>query len=160
MRRLALAALAAAGIMATAMPAFAVTVETQFSPEFQKQLDKKWGVREGEILSKSLTERIERQFAREGVNPARVVVTIDDAIPNRPTFKQISDRIGLDPIRSISIGGAKLSGVAYDASGKEIGKLDYKWYETDISQVYGYGTWTDAEWTFDRFANRFAKQID
>lgn len=160
MRRLALAALTAAGVMATAMPASAVTVETQFSTDFQTKLDKKLGAREGEILTRSLTNRIERQFARQGVDAARVVVTIDDAVPNHPTFKQLGDRIGLDGFRSVGIGGAKLSGVAYDAAGNQIGQLDYKWYETDITQVYGYGVWTDAETTFNRFANRFAKEID
>jgi hypothetical protein len=106
-----------------------------------------------------VAHKIEKNFARQGVTADHVVVTIDDATPNRPTFGQVSNKIGLDPIRSISIGGAKLSGTAYDASGKELGSLSYDWYETDISQVRGYATWTDAEYTFDRFANRLAKKV-
>ena len=116
-------------------------------------------MREGEILSDALTRKIERNFARRGVNADHVVVTIEDAAPNRPTFGQVSKKPGLDPIRSISIGGAKLSGSAFDASGKEIGALSYDWYESDISQVIGYATWTDAEQTFDRFASRLAKKV-
>ena len=155
-----LALVAVAGFFAlSALPAFAVTVETKFSPAFQKKLDKDLGVREGEILSDALTRRIEKSFAKQGVKADHVVVTIDDAAPNRPTLGQVSNKMGLDPIRSISIGGAKLSGSAYDASGKEIGALSYDWYETDISQVIGYTTWTDAEQTFGRFAAKLAKKI-
>lgn len=155
-----LALVAIAGFVLAAAPAFAVTVDTKFSPEFQKKLDKDLGIREADVLSDSLSRRIEKSFAREGVQADHVVVTIVDAVPNRPTFGQVSKRIGLDPIHSIGVGGAKLTGTAYDASGKEIGSFDYDWYETDISQVFGYATWTDAEQTFSRFANRFAKKLD
>jgi hypothetical protein len=156
-----LALVAAAGFFAlSAMPAFAVTVETKFSPEFQKKLDKDLGVREGAILSDYLTRKIEQNFDSRGVKADHVVVTIADAKPNRPTLGQVSKKIGLDPIRSISIGGATLSGMAYDASGKEIGSFSYDRYETDIRQVRGYSTWTDAEQTISQFANRFAKKLD
>jgi hypothetical protein len=157
--RLALVALAAAGFTLAAAPAFAVTVETKFSPEFQKKLDKDLGVREGKVLSDSLSNRIEKTFAKKGVQADHVVVTIDDAVPNRPTMGQMSNKLGLDPIRSIGVGGAKLTGMAYDASGNEIGTFSYNWYETDIRQVRGYATWTDAETTFSQFANRFAKKV-
>jgi hypothetical protein len=157
--RLALVAIAAAGFTLAAAPAFAVTVETKFSPEFQKKLDKDLGVREGRVLSESLSKQIVRTFEKKGVQADHVVVTIDDAVPNRPTIGQVSNKLGLDPIRSIGVGGAKLTGSAYDASGKEIASLSYDWYETDISQVRGYATWTDAENTFSKFANRFAKKV-
>ncbi|MEP7210222.1 MAG: hypothetical protein ABI740_05235, partial [Alphaproteobacteria bacterium] len=110
--RFAHVAIAAVGFALVAAPAFAVTVETKFSPEFQKKLDKDLGVREGEVLSDSLSRKIERIFDRKGVKADHVVVTIDDAVPNRPTMGQVSNKLGLDPIRSIGIGGAKLSGLA------------------------------------------------
>lgn len=157
--RFALAALVGIAFTALAPVASALTVETKIAPEFQTKLEKDYGVREADILSKALVSKIESQFARQGVKADRVVVTIHDAKPNRPTMQQISEKVGLDPIRSISIGGAKLSGVAYDASGAEVGALDYKWYETDISQVLGQSTWSDARWSFDRFARRFADKL-
>jgi len=88
-----------------------------------------------------------------------VVLTIEDAQPNRPTFAQVSSKPGLDPIRSISIGGAKVSGIAYDAAGAEIGTCSYDWYETDIMQVVSATTWTDARSVFARFATRCAKKL-
>jgi hypothetical protein len=152
------AALAGLAILA-APAASALTVETKMSTEFQKKLDKDYGVREANILTAALTSKIENQFARQGVKADRVVVTIEDAKPNRPTFQQVSDKPGLDPMRSISIGGAHLVGIAYDASGKEIGTLDYDWYETDLTNVIAATTWSDARWTFDRFARRFADKL-
>jgi hypothetical protein len=156
--RIVLAALAGLALAAAA-PASALTVEAKISPEFQKKLDEDYGVREAKVLSNYLVSKIEGHFARQGVQADRVVVTIEDAKPNRPTFHQVSSRPGLDPIRSISIGGAHLTGIAYDASGKEIGALDYDWYETSLENTMTSTTWTDARWTFDRFARRFADKL-
>ena len=153
------AILALAGLALAAAPASALTVETVIAPEFQTKLEKDYGVREASVLTEKLALRIEQQFARQSPGADRVVVTIHDAKPNRPTFQQVSNKPDLDPIRSISIGGAKLSGVAYDASGREIGSLDYNWYETDLSQVIAAATWSDASWAFDRFARRFAAKV-
>lgn len=158
MRIAALAASALAGILLAA-PAFAVTVETKMSPEFQEKLEDDIGVREAKVLSDVLTRKITSIFADRGVTADKVVVTIEDARPNKPTMEQVSNKPGLDPINSVSIGGAKLSGIAYDASGAEIGRFDYRWYETDISNVIAVSTWTDARSTFDKFARRFADKL-
>ncbi|MDZ4761469.1 MAG: hypothetical protein SGJ21_10390 [Alphaproteobacteria bacterium] len=155
--RVALIALASFAV--AALPASALTVETHLSSKFQEKLKDDYGVREGGILSEALANRVEKIFNREGIAADRVVVTIEDAKPNRPTFEQVSDRPGLDPIRSISLGGARIVGVAYDASGKELGSLDYDWYETDLSNSLAVSTWSDARWTFSRFAERFADRL-
>ncbi len=153
--RVQLAALA--GLMIAAVPAHAVTVEAKYSDDFKTKLEDDLGAREGRVLTDIISQKIEKQFA--GTGAERVVVTIEDAKPNRPTMHQVSEKIGLDPIRSFSIGGAKLSGVAYDASGREIGKFDYKWYETDITMAQYQTTWHDARWAIDRFARRFADEV-
>jgi hypothetical protein len=151
------AALAAAAILAG--PACALTVEANVSADFQKKLADDYGVRETKVLTDALTTKIETAFKAHGVNAERVVVTIEDAKPNRPTWQQVSDKPGLDAMRSISIGGAHVKGVAYDASGKEIGTYDYDWYETDLSNVVAANTWSDARSSFDRFARRFADKL-
>ncbi len=150
------AALAAAIL---AVPASALTVEANVSAGFQKKLADDYGVRETKILTDALTTKIEKAFAAQGVKADRVVVTIEDARPNRPTWQQVSDKPGLDAMRSISVGGAHVKGAAYDASGKEIGTYDYNWYETDLSSVIAANTWSDARSTFDRFARRFADKL-
>ncbi len=151
---------ALAGLALAAAPAAsALTIEAKISPAFQEKLDKDYGVRETKVLTSYLTSKIESHFTRQGVKADRVVVTIEDAKPNRPTFEQVSEKPGLDPIRSISLGGAHITGIAYDASGKEIGTLDYDWYETSLENTIASTTWTDARWSIDRFARRFADKL-
>jgi hypothetical protein len=158
MRISAVAISALAGLL-LATPAFAVTVEARTSPEFQTKLKKDLGVREEKILSDALTKRVTKIFNERGIKADRVVVTIEDAKPNHPTWEQVSQKPGLDPLRSVSIGGAHVTGIAYDASGAEIGRYDYDWYESDLSNVIPSATWSDAHTTFDRFARRFAQKL-
>lgn len=157
--RIATIAISAIAGLLMASPAMALTVEAKVSTDFQKKLDKDIGVREADVLAKILTTKIENAFAAKGVKAERVVVTIEDARPNRPTMEQVSNKPGLDPIRSISTGGAHVTGIAYDASGAQIGTYDYDWYETDLSNVIPGTTWTDARTSFDRFARRFADKL-
>lgn len=151
--------LVAGAALAIVAPASAVTVEVTQSEAFKEKLADDYGEREADILAASLERRIEAAFERDGVSADRVVVTIEDAKPNRPTFQQLSDRPGLDGIRSKSIGGAKVTGVAYDASGAQIGELSYDWYESDITMVIAGHTWHDANWAFDRFARKLARSL-
>lgn len=151
--------LVAGAALALAMPAAALTVEVSQSEAFQEKLADDYGEREAAVLASALQKKLEAAFQRAGVDAERVTLVIEDAKPNRPTFQQLSDRIGLDPIRSISIGGAKVHGIAYDASGAQIGELTYDWYETDITQAVGMSTWHDARWAFDRFARKFAREL-
>ncbi len=156
-----IATLAASALAAVimAMPAAALTVEAKISTEFQKKLDDDFGQREARILTESLTGKVNSIFTSRGINAERVVVTIEDAKPNRPTFEQVASKPGLDGMRSISLGGARVTGIAYDAAGKEIGTLDYDWYESDLSNTVGSTTWTDARTAFDRFSRRFADKL-
>ncbi len=157
--RIATVAISALAGLLLAAPAFAVTVEAKTSPEFQAKLKKDIGVREEKILTDALTKRITKIFNERGIKAERVVVTIEDAKPNHPTWEQTSNKPGLDPMRSVSVGGAHVTGIAYDASGKEIGRYDYDWYESDLSNVIPAATWSDAQTTFDRFARRFAQKL-
>ncbi len=157
--RFATLAATALATLALALPASALTVEAKVSPEFQKKLDDDIGAREAATLTEAVTRKVTDVFTARGIQADRVEVTIEDARPNRPTFQQVSDKPGLDSIHSISIGGAKVSGVAYDASGREIGRFNYNWYENNLSNVFGSATWTDARTTFARFANRFADKL-
>jgi hypothetical protein len=158
MRIAALAASALAAIL-MAMPAAALTVEAKISTEFQKKLDDDIGLREAKVLTEALTRKVSAAFANRGINADRVVVTIEDAKPNKPTMEQVSNKPGLDSMRSLSVGGARVTGIAYDAAGKEIGSLDYDWYETDLYSALGSTTWTDARTAFDRFSRRFADKL-
>jgi hypothetical protein len=157
--RIATIAISALLGLAMASPAMAQTIEAKVSADFQKKLEDDIGVRESKFLTDALTTKVKNVFAAKSVNAERVVVTIEDAKPNRPTMEQVSNKPGLDAMRSISVGGARVTGAAYDAAGKELATIDYHWYETDLRNVIAATTWTDARTTFDRFARRFADKL-
>ncbi|MBU6319352.1 MAG: hypothetical protein KGS00_06830 [Alphaproteobacteria bacterium] len=155
--RKALSALACIAILA--MPASALTVETRFSTAFQEKLEKDYGVREADGLARALKQDVEKALSKIETTADRVVLTIEDAQPNRPTMKQTSDKPGLDSIRSVSLGGAHVSGIVYDPQGRQIASLDYDWFETDLSNAVPGGVWSDARRAFSRYASRLAKDL-
>jgi hypothetical protein len=151
-------ALAAAAMMASATAALAApaTVQVTVSPDLQGKAVKKYGQRDIDELASALQRNVETQLARTGAYAdARIELTLVDAKPNRPTFKQMGDKPGLS-YESFSIGGASIQGRAVAADGTVI-PLGYKWYESDITQVMPSGTWSDAEWTISRFAWNLAR---
>ncbi len=151
----------AAGLAAlAATSAQAATIEVGYSEDFQEKLSEELGEREGERLSEYVTKALEDAFAKRGVDVARVEVTIEDAKPNRPTFEQLSREPGLDFARSISIGGADLTAIAYDAAGNVVTEIDYDWFENDIRDVVASATWTDARRATRRFANKVAEALE
>ena len=134
--------LAALALLA-APAALAGQINVTFSPEFTEELNDEYGMREAK---------------KAGLDIARIDVTILDAKPNKPTFKQLGDTPGLDYGGSKSIGGMKLSATAFDASGNATGELTYDWYENDIRYA-GISTWQDAKRASDRFARKFVKEL-
>ena len=150
---------AAIGALAILPIAAATEVAVTYSDDFAEELADNYGEREGEELTEDIVDDLERAFARAGVTPAKVDITIVNAKPNRPTFQQMRDEPGLDPFRSISIGGMKLTGTAYDADGNVLASQEYGWFENDIRDVIGSGVWTDANRASRRFAKKLAPQL-
>ncbi len=151
--------LAAALVAGLAPAAMAAEINVTYAPEFSEKLADDYGEREGVYLSERVRADLERALAKAGADVARVDVTILDAKPSRPTFKQGGDEPGLDMHRSVSVGGMKLSAVTYDAAGNASEPFEYKWFETDITQA-GLTTWHDARRASSRFAARYAKTVD
>lgn len=152
-----LIALSVAALLASATGALAApaSVSVTIAPALQKTFDKTYGVREAERLTKDLRTSVEKSLTKTGAyDGARVDLVLTDVKPNRPTFKQLGDKPGLS-MESFGVGGASITGKVVAADGKET-PIAYKWYESDIRQSYGDWVWSDAEWTFDRFAHRLA----
>ncbi|MEM7493164.1 MAG: hypothetical protein AAF296_07245 [Pseudomonadota bacterium] len=145
--------------LAFAPLAQATTVNVSYSEDFAEKLDQDYGEREGERLVEKITKDLTSEFSERDLDVARIEVTIIDAKPNRPTFKQLGDTPGLDGFRSRSLGGMSLEGTAFDTDGNELGAKSYRYFETDIRQVIATGTWGDARRASDRFARRFAKEL-
>lgn len=150
-------ALAAAALLSSATVAFAApaSVTVTVGPELQKKAVEKYGARDVDRLATELQKGVERKLTRTGAyDGATIELTLVDAVPNRPTFKQLSDTPGLS-FESFGIGGARIEGQAI-APGGAVTPLKYSYYETDIRQSRGNSTWWDAQWTISRFADRLA----
>lgn len=148
--------LIAAMLGALLMPvANAANIDVSYSDDFQEKLEDDYGPKEGEKLAEDIRDDIEHAFKKANIDPARVTVVIVDAKPNRPTMQQLSDKPGLDMLRSKSIGGMDLKGIAYDADGNVIAEIEYDWYESDIRNVVAASVWSDA----NRASRRFAKEL-
>lgn len=150
-------ALAVAALLSSATAAFAApaSVTVTVGPELQKKAIEKYGVRDIDRLAAELRKDVERELARTGAyDGARIELVLVDAQPNRPTFKQLGDKPGLS-FQSFGIGGARIVGQAI-APGGAVTPLKYSYYETDIRQSWDRSTWSDAEWTMNRFAYRLA----
>lgn len=146
------ATLALAGSANAADPLSTVSsVEVKLSPELQKKAAEDYGVRDVQRLADNLKKDVERELQRTGVLAGgRVELTLVDARPNRPTFKQLGDRPGLS-MESFGIGGAAIEGQAISVDG-HVTPVRYNWYESDIRQARVSTTWSDAERAIDRFA--------
>lgn len=160
---LALASLAA--LFALALPANAAPVNltpVSFSPEFQSALDEDLGAREGERLREDLVRAVTRELNARGASIGQGGITIElliiDADPNRPTWRQMTDRPGLDMIRSISIGGADLRAILRGPDGQAISEITHRRYDYNIddSGVRAATTWTAAQRAMRGFAQRVA----
>jgi len=146
------AALALASAVSAQPSAVVVTV----SPDFAKAAEE-LGQRDVQQQIDDLTATVTRVLTqRDALDGARVELTITDLKPNRPTMEQISNKPGLDPIRSISIGGAAIEGTVTTASG-EVQPVKYDYYSSTLADVRGYSTWQDARTAYDRLARNLAE---
>ena|SRR5258706_8461660 len=139
---------------ALSTPISAVTVD--IGPALQAKADK-YGQKDIDKLAKELRQDVERSLSRTGsAGPGGAVLhlVLADAVPNRPTFKQLGDHVGLS-YESFGVGGATIDGAVIYPDGRNQ-PVHYRWYETDIRQSADTWTWTDATWTFQQFADRLA----
>jgi hypothetical protein len=148
------AAVAALGFGATAFAQPApqgVDVNVSIGPSLQKHADD-FGARELNDISKDLGDSVRHAVSRSRADrPVRVELVIEDAVPNRPTFAQLSRTPGLS-LRSIGVGGARISGVATYADGSQR-PIREQFYETDLREERGASTWYDADRAFDQVAS-------
>jgi hypothetical protein len=154
MKRL-LAAAAGLTLAAAAGAASAAQVSVSVGPELQKQ-SRAYGAAEVRDLAKDLQTTVQRALDRAGPNaPQRVDLVLEAAQPNRPTFSQLGAVPGLS-MRSVGLGGAAITGTVTDAGGATQ-PLSYRWYETDLRNVIGLTTWSDADRAFDQLAHSLAR---
>lgn len=154
MRIVTLAAVAALSLAAPALAA-EPEVTVSYGPKLEKKIDE-YGAREVDQLAEDLRKSVLKATAgNPSLDGARIELVLEDVVPNRPTFQQMSDKPGLS-FESFGVGGASISGRVTLADGASR-PVSYRWYETDIRWAWPSGTWSDAEQTFDRFARSLAR---
>ncbi len=141
---------------ATVALASPVSVTVSIAPALQKKAEQTLGVRDVKQLASQLKSIVEKRLAKTSAyDGSRIELVLADAQPNRPTFKQMSDKPGLS-YQSFGIGGAEIEGRATDADGS-VTPIAFKYYESDIRDSSRGGTWTDAEDTFEMFASSLSR---
>lgn len=122
-----------------------------------------YGEKELTRLAERMEKRLGKHLAKQGVSVdaqadtvLRVVIT--DAIPNRPTFEQMSKDTNLS-FKSFGNGGAAMHAELISAGGEQVGQMSYAWYENDIGWASSSTTWSDANRAIDRFASKTAKTL-
>jgi hypothetical protein len=145
---------AAVSLLASAAFAEPLVVNVAYGTKVDKAFTKTYGEREREVVRDLLTENLTRSLGNQA---ARVDVVINDIIPNRPTFKQLGDTPGLS-FQSFGIGGADVTGKAFDGAGNLLGEVTYDWYG-DIYFADTTWTWTDADRALQQFSRRLADVV-
>ena len=158
MTRFMTAIFAMAALVAPAI--WATPIDVTYSEDFAKKIEEDYGAREGTYLVEDIQEDLERALERRGVTVERIEVVINDAKPNKPTFKQLTDEPSLDRFRSRSIGGMDLTGTAYDDQGRVLVELQYDYFEHDLRDVFTGATWWDAKRASNSFARKMAKRLE
>ena len=154
MRILAFIAPLAAVLAVAAAPAFAEpqSVNVALGPDVMERVDE-LGAAEVQDQADRLVEVVRRELERKGaLEGAQLELVLTDLKPNRPTMQQMADRPGLDPMRSISIGGAAIEGRITLADG-QVHPVRFDYFSNNLADVRGFGTWQDADRAFQRFAN-------
>ncbi len=121
-----------------------------------------YGEKDLEALRERLVDKTETQLAKYGItideNASTVLtVTLTDARPNRPTFKQMSKNPSLS-MSSFGLGGATMES-SLSRGGEDLGHASYGWYESDIRDAYASATWSDAKRAIGRFSRHIAKDL-
>jgi len=151
MRKLAFFAPLAATLAVAAMAQAQSRVTVTVAPEFSRQVTK-LGDREVNEQIANLQSEVEKALDQRYPG-ATANLVLKDLKPNRPTFQQVSDTPGLDPIRSISIGGASVEGEIVTADG-ERRPVNFSYFSPNLRDVWGYSVWRDADRAFERLGAR------
>ena len=157
MRKLAFFAPLAAVLAFGAAPAMAepALISVSLGPDLKEKAEE-LGPREVQDQADRLAELVGRALARENdLEGARIELVLTDLQPNRPTFRQLADRPGLDGYHSRSIGGAAIEGQITTADGRIL-PVRYDWFSSNLADVTGIDTWSDADRAYRRLAVNLA----
>jgi hypothetical protein len=133
-----------------------VTVPVKLSPKLEALLRDKYGADEGPLLGSYVADSLSKALQRADTGCKYPLdVTIVDAQPTHPTRKQQADNPAVDPIRTVYVGGAELTGHVRNAAGLELTAVKYRRFAPTIRWVTpGADYWGDAHLTMDQFTSQ------
>jgi len=104
-----------------------------------------------------VTEALKRQGGDVATSaPITIEITLVKAIPNRPTFEQMS-RPPFPDFASFSLGGAELHAVLRDANGRVLAEVSKRKYDPVLDEfVATSSTWAAARRAISAFARDVA----
>jgi hypothetical protein len=148
---------------ATATTTAVTIAPIQVSASLQKALHDQYGAPEAAVLQEAVSQRLQRALTSAGATvapsaPLSIDVSIERAVPSHPTRHQMELSPSLDPVRSVSLGGAHLHAVLRGADGKAIDEVDYDHFVTTLQEASpSADAWSDARVTIDRFSDLVVK---
>ena len=157
-RLIIVAALLAAQPVASGEAGRPVAVTVTFGPALESKLGASYGTEEAEVLRacvvRSVGEALEqRRGGRPGTPAASIAVVITDAQPSHPTRRQRSDNPSLDPLRSVSLGGADLNGTVRAADGRVLATVSHRHFAPNFELASPAGdAWADARVAIQQWA--------
>ena len=133
--------------LTVALPLSAATVmlaPATVAAPLQAKLHDRYGAEEAAVLQSVVAEHLSRAFKAAGVTvdtaaPLRIEVSIEDAEPTHPTRHQVELNPSIEPVSSVSRGGAHLRAVLRSADGKEVDHVDYDYYAMSLDTVSAAG---------------------
>jgi hypothetical protein len=155
-------ALAGLGISSRLEAAAVGLAPVAIGAPLQAALHDRYGAAEGPVLQQAVAQSLSRALKAAGASledsaTQRIEVTIEQAVATHPTREQLASSPGLDYLRSIARGGARLRAVLRDAHGQVIDHLEYDDYAASLEEASLSGSaWGDALMAFDRFATHLA----
>lgn len=152
--------ISSAAVLFAAFPAAAMDITTELSESLQDKMKTEYGEREIDFLIERLEKRMRAELTKKEICVGSLELTLEDAEPSKPTFKQMADTPGLDYMRSMSLGGAKLRARALDKDDQVILDESFKWFERDLSHSMANGTWSDARRAFGIISRRVARELE
>lgn len=128
------------------------------APSLQAKLQQEYGAAEGLILQGDVSHQLSRVLAACGTNTASIEVAIEDAAPTHPTRKQIADHPSVDALRSVYLGGARLSATLRGADGAVLTRVAHSYYPDTLKRASASGyAWADARLAIGQFADKLAE---
>ncbi|HTP38789.1 MAG TPA: hypothetical protein VMI92_04380 [Steroidobacteraceae bacterium] len=156
-------ACAGAGDAQAAIPALSL-MPFQVSPSLQKKLSDDYGEAELATLQDQLERSLQSAWGKSppgacANGAVSVDTTLIDAAPNHPTRQQLMRQPSLDYLRSVSVGGAEMSGVLRSADGHVVATIPVRHFAMDIREARLSGdTWGDARQALDMYARALVRQ--